>query len=170
MIQYFTAWYLIKSESVSHSVMSDSASPCSSDSPGRNTGRSSHSIIQGIFLTQRLNPGLLHCRRILYCLSHQRNPMKTMSTKYLLKNVHSRFIYNSQKPGNRYPSIGEQIIRVIFIQWILFYKKDPASILMNLRNIVLLSHWTQKNVQCMIPTIRNPRTGKINLWSQKSEE
>ena len=26
---------------------------------------------QGIFLTQGLNPGLLHCRQILYCLSHQ---------------------------------------------------------------------------------------------------
>ena len=25
---------------------------------------------QGIFLTQGLNPGLLHCRQILYCLSH----------------------------------------------------------------------------------------------------
>lgn len=25
-------------------------------------------------------------------------------------------------------------------------RKDPISILVNLRNIVLLSHWTQKNV------------------------
>ena len=30
-----------------------------------------HSLLQGIFLTQRLNLGLLHCRQILYCLSHQ---------------------------------------------------------------------------------------------------
>ena len=29
-----------------------------------------HSILQGIFLTQGLNPGLLHCRQILYHLSH----------------------------------------------------------------------------------------------------
>ena len=30
--------------------------------------------LQGIFLTQRSNPGLLHCRQILYCLSHHRSP------------------------------------------------------------------------------------------------
>ena len=29
---------------------------------------------RGIFLTQRLNPGLLHFRQILYCLSHQESP------------------------------------------------------------------------------------------------
>ena len=28
-------------------------------------------LLQGIFPTQRLNPGLPHCRQILYCLSHQ---------------------------------------------------------------------------------------------------
>ena len=30
-----------------------------------------HSLLQGIFLTQGLNPGLLHCRQTLYPLSHQ---------------------------------------------------------------------------------------------------
>ena len=29
------------------------------------------SLLQGIFLTQRLNLGLLQCRQIPYCLSHQ---------------------------------------------------------------------------------------------------
>ena len=28
-----------------------------------------HALLQGIFLTQESNPGLPHCRRILYCLS-----------------------------------------------------------------------------------------------------
>ena len=32
------------------------------------------SLPQGIFLTQVLNPGLLHCRQILYCLSQQGSP------------------------------------------------------------------------------------------------
>ena len=31
----------------------------------------SHSLLQGIFSTQGLNLGLLHCRQILYYLSHQ---------------------------------------------------------------------------------------------------
>ena len=41
------------------------------NSPGRDTGVGSHSLLQGIFPTQELNPGLLHCRRTLYQLSHK---------------------------------------------------------------------------------------------------
>jgi len=33
-----------------------------------------HALLQEIFLTQGLNPGLLHCRQILYHLSHQGSP------------------------------------------------------------------------------------------------
>ena len=44
---------------------------CSWNSPGKNTGVGSHSLLQGIFLTQWLNLSLPHCRQILYCLSHQ---------------------------------------------------------------------------------------------------
>ena len=39
--------------------------------PGKNTGVDNHSLLQGIFLTQALNPGLLYFRQILYHLSHQ---------------------------------------------------------------------------------------------------
>ena len=39
--------------------------------PGQNTGVDSHSLFQGTFPTQGSNPGLPHCRRILYQLSHQ---------------------------------------------------------------------------------------------------
>ena len=44
------------------------------NSPGKNIGAGSHSLLQGIFPTQGSNPGilpLLHCRQILYCLNHQ---------------------------------------------------------------------------------------------------
>ena len=44
------------------------------DSPGKNTGVGCHVLLQGIFPTQESNPGLLHCRQILYCLSHQGSP------------------------------------------------------------------------------------------------
>ena len=33
-----------------------------------------HALLQGIFLTQGSNLGFLHCRQILYCLSHQGSP------------------------------------------------------------------------------------------------
>ena len=43
-------------------------------SPGYNTGVGSLSLLQGIFPTQGSNPGLPHCRQILYQLSHQESP------------------------------------------------------------------------------------------------
>ena len=44
------------------------------DSSGKNTGVGCHAFLQGIFPTQELNPDLLHCRWILYHLSHQGSP------------------------------------------------------------------------------------------------
>ena len=55
----------------------DSSLPGSSvhgDSPGKNTGVGCHVLLQGIFLTQGSNPGLLHWRQIIYHLSHQGSP------------------------------------------------------------------------------------------------
>ena len=43
---------------------------CPWNSPGKNTGVGCYFLLQGIFLTQGWNPGLPHCRQILYCLSH----------------------------------------------------------------------------------------------------
>ena len=72
--------------------MSDSLRPhglqptrlfCPWDSPSKNTGLGCHSLLQGIFLTEGSNPtqglnlGLLHCRRILYRLSHRESPGKS---------------------------------------------------------------------------------------------
>ena len=45
------------------------------NSPGQNTGVGSFSLLQGIFPTQGSNRGLLHCRRILYQLSHKGSPV-----------------------------------------------------------------------------------------------
>ena len=42
-------------------------SPVHGDSPGKNTGVGCHGLLPGIFPTQGLNPGLPHCRLILYC-------------------------------------------------------------------------------------------------------
>ena len=44
------------------------------DSPGKNTGVGCHFLRKGTFLTQGLNPGLSHCRRILYLLNQQGSP------------------------------------------------------------------------------------------------
>ena len=52
-------------------VCSPPGSSAHGDSPGQNTGLGCHALPQGIFPTQGSNPDLLHCRQILYCLSHQ---------------------------------------------------------------------------------------------------
>ena len=44
------------------------------NSPGQSTGVGSLSLLQGIFPTQGLNLGLLHCRWILYQLSYKGSP------------------------------------------------------------------------------------------------
>ena len=72
-----------ESESESHSVVSDLLKPCGLyspwNSPGQNIGVGSWSLLQGIFPTQGLNPGLPHCRqRILYQLSHQGSPVEIL--------------------------------------------------------------------------------------------
>ena len=45
------------------------------DFPDKNTGELGHFLLQGIFPTQGSNPGLLHCRQMLYPLSHQGSPI-----------------------------------------------------------------------------------------------
>ena len=44
------------------------------DSPGKYIGVGYHALLQGLFPTQGSNPGLPHCRQIIYQLSHQRSP------------------------------------------------------------------------------------------------
>ena len=53
------------------------------DSPGKNTGVGCHCLLQGIFLTQGVNPSLLHCMQILCWLSHQESPCG-FSAKWVL--------------------------------------------------------------------------------------
>ena len=68
----------VHNESESRSVVSDSLWPPGLYSPwnslGQNTGVGSLSLLQGLLPTQGLNPGLPHCKRTLYQLSHKGNP------------------------------------------------------------------------------------------------
>ena len=76
---------------VSCSVVSNSLRPCGlepsrlvcpCDFPGKNTGVGCHFLLQRIFLTQGSNSGLLHCRQILYHLSHQESPQRIKLAKW----------------------------------------------------------------------------------------
>ena len=63
------------------------------DSPGKNTEMGCHTLLQGIFPTQGWNPGLSHCRQILYHLSHQGSPR-------ILEWVGYPFSRGSSQPRN----------------------------------------------------------------------
>ena len=77
----------LKSKSESHSVVCNSLRPhglySSWNSPGQNSGVDSLSLRQGISPTQGSNPGLLHCRQILYQLSHKESPFIWLHTSFL---------------------------------------------------------------------------------------
>ena len=55
----------------------------------RNTGVSSLSFLHGIFLTQELNWGLLHCRWILYQLSYQGSPNLSLTSAKVINDTTS---------------------------------------------------------------------------------
>ena len=76
-------WRLLCWAMLSHSVVFDSFQPhglwpvkllCPWGFSRKNTRVGCHAFLQGIFPTQGLKPGLLHCRQILYHLRHQGSP------------------------------------------------------------------------------------------------
>ena len=71
---WYSAWETSESESEVHLVESNSLRPRGLyspwNSPGQNTGVGSLSLLQEIFPTQGSNPGLPHCRQILYQPNH----------------------------------------------------------------------------------------------------
>ena len=61
---------------------------CPGDSPGKNTAMSCHFLLQGIFPTQRLNPGLQHCGQILYHVSYQESSFFPLQILFILLKLH----------------------------------------------------------------------------------
>ena len=81
------------------------------NSPGQNTGVGSLSLLQGIFPTQGLNPGLPHCRQILNQLSHKWSPR-------ILEWVVYPFSRGSSRPRNR--SGVSHIAGGFFTNWTMY--------------------------------------------------
>ena len=76
--------------------------------PGQNTGVGSLSLLQGIFPTQRSNPGLPHCRQILNQLSHKGSPR-------ILEGV--AFPFSSGSSSSRNPTRVSCIACGFFTSW-----------------------------------------------------
>ena len=92
----------VSSENESCSVESNSLRSHGIYSPwnssGRNTGVGSLSLLQGIFPTQGLNPGPLHCKRILYQLSLKGSPSLSYPQPFtcgILNHLYHFFLFCS---------------------------------------------------------------------------
>ena len=86
----------------SHSVVSSSLRPHGQyptrlrhpwDFPGKNTGVGCRFLLQGIFPTQGSNPGLLHCRQMLYHLSHQGSLLGKQILKFHFRLTESETLW-----------------------------------------------------------------------------
>ena len=94
------------------------------DSSSKNTGMGCHALLQGIFPNQGLNPGLLHCRRILYCLSHQGSPKYSISLiKSILFMLTHTYLYKLYITSYTYNDLYIIIIYCIFhvIKCLLYF-------------------------------------------------
>ena len=73
------------SDSVRPHALQPARLPCPWDSPGESTGVVCHALLQGLFLTQGLNLGVLHCRQILSHRSHQGRLIPVLAPAISLK-------------------------------------------------------------------------------------
>ena len=87
-------------------------------SPGQNTGVGSLSLLQWIFPTQGLNPGLPHCRQILHSLSHKGSPR-------ILEWVAYPFSSGSSWPWNG--TVVSRIAGRFFTNWAMSIVKQLYS-------------------------------------------
>ena len=102
------------------------------NSPGQNTGVGSCSLLQGIFPIQASNWGLLHCRGVLYQLSHKESPLKTQSYWNM------RETYNYKEPEFS-PSV---IFKNVDL-WHFWVDQDPLTKKHTYRKLL---HWTTHTI------------------------
>ena len=95
---------------------------CPWDFPGKNTGVGCHFLLQEIFPTEGVNPGLPHCKQTLYRLSHQ----GSFYSQEILKSQN-----NSGKGKQSWRAHTSWFENIIKLQWasqvVLVVKNPPAN-------------------------------------------
>ena len=133
---HLITWISLK-WSESCSIVSDSLWPHGLDSPwnspGQNTGVGSLSLLQGIFPTQGSNPGLPHCRQILYQLSCKGSPR-------ILEWVACPFSSRSSWPRN--PTGVSCIAGIFFTNWAI----RESLLWYGQRSLACCSPWGHKEL------------------------
>ena len=124
------------------------------NSLGQNTGVGSLSLLQEIFATQESNPGLLHCKQILYQLSHKGTPRilewiaHPFSSALLLQPIPSPA--DLLNPGIELGSPALQaILHCRQILYLLSYQGSPETM-----DSDSLFSWTPKSLQMVIAAIK----------------
>ena len=119
------------SESECHSGVFDSLWPHGLyspwNSPGHNTGLGSFSLLRGSFPTQRSNPGLPHCRQILYQLRHKGSPKWTRVLTNSTNIVEYCFLLGIDR-GKSLISVTVKTIKVVR-SYVLFKNKKLGFLL-----------------------------------------
>ena len=83
------------SDSLQHHGLQPTRLLCPWDSPGKNTGVGSNSLLQKIFPTQGLNPSLLHYRQLLFLPSGlPGKPCKWVQREQISKVIYNKPIAN----------------------------------------------------------------------------
>ena len=122
------------------------------DSPGKNSGVGCHALLQGIFPTQGLNLGLLHCRWFLYHLSHQGSPPYMPSWNFFVNSFVQKCLWDSftllHKSRIRsfswlheIPSLVQQVLVTHYLDDHLYFSQFGATMSKVVMNI--LTHVSQ---------------------------
>ena len=124
--------------------------------PGKNTGAGCHSLLQGIFPTQGLNLGLLHCRQILYLPRHQGSP------RWALR---SWFLWN--KAGTGLLGASDKIDKGMYMTCSSFLKKQSLRQLPVLRKFTSHHLSQQRRFQTRYKKIYPKESYPVSLPTDK---
>ena len=127
----------------------------------RNTGVGCHFLLQEIFPTQGLNPGLPHCRQTLYCLSHQGSPSKYSQRPKIRRQLCRRSTGRGKSLSSKtYQERPLLLSKWMIVAWIWATVMDGEK---------LLGHWIySKYIQLIACTaafwfFKNCKSGHITL-------
>ena len=103
--------------------------------PGKNIGVGSHSLFQEIFPIQKSNPGLLHCKKIPYCLSHMAVLMWEEMTQ-IQEHLEVRFsggileiVFHKAICQTRIHCSPVEVNSILFLLYYIGYSNEMVSLL-----------------------------------------
>ena len=133
---------------------------CPPNSPGKNTGVGCHSLLQGIFPIQGLNPGLLHYRKIFSCLSHQGSPDSGSNP---LENCVIFYTFTRSRLSDC-PSFCAFSSCWLSLSWSSHSLCCKSIVLFHLLDKMLLSRHTSPLLLCGYQWYILYREARINAW------